>query len=87
MYLSTDVLFENTDTLLDGNKIRYKNTNYSIYETKTIPAEISPQTNLAYNIVQFQIDAVDVFHENTIVKVKLLKNKQRIITKLIQLMK
>lgn len=87
MYLNTNALYEKTDVLLDGNKIRYKDGNYTIYETKTTPAEISPQTNLAYNVVQFQIENTDVFHENTIVKVKLLKNKQRIITKLIQLMK
>ena len=87
LYLTTNALYENTDTLLDGNKIRYKDMNYTIQETKTTPAEIAPQENLAYNVVQFQIENTNVFRENTIVKVRLLKNKQRIIQKIIQCMK
>lgn len=85
--LSTNILLENTEKFLLNSKIEYKNKQYQINKSTISESKYDIQNNLAYSKLDFEIELNDDFQEHTLIKVKVLNNKQRLIYKIKNIIK
>lgn len=87
LILNTNASCDNTNNLLEGEFIKYQNNKYIITNSYINTSLIEPSSNLAYNVISIKTNPIIDIKENTVVKVTLLKNKQRLIYKLIDFIK